>query len=89
MTSTPEFLASIARFVEATRAPSSAARPVRLAVVSASYASGYPTVTFEGESTESTKGYPYLSSYTPAASDRVVMVPVGSTYLIIGAVASP
>jgi hypothetical protein len=28
--------------------------------------------------------YPYLSSYTPFASDKVTLVPVGSSYLIAG-----
>lgn len=45
-----------------------------------------PSVTFDGETTMSTKQYPVLDSYVPVASDRVLMVPVGNTYLIAGSI---
>jgi hypothetical protein len=74
---------------QATRADfkkeTSASRPIRLAVIDPSYTSGNPRVTFEGEETLSDKEYPY-ANYTPAAGDRVVMLPLGTSYVIIGAV---
>jgi hypothetical protein len=81
-------LRDITAFVTATKQPSSADRPVRLAVVDPAYTTGWPRVTFEGETTLSGKQYPHLDSYTPAAGDRVVLVPVGTTYLVIGRVAA-
>ena len=81
-------LRDITAFVTATKQPSSADRPIRLAVVDAGYAGGWPKVTFEGEATLSGKQYAHVDSYAPAAGDRVVMVPVGTTYLIVGAVST-
>lgn len=46
---------------------------VQYATVDANYTSGKPQLTFDGESTLSTPR-PYLSSYTPAAGDRVMVV---------------
>lgn len=78
-------------------AVSGAAQPdlpprVRLATVDPAYVlTGFPgevalpRVTFDGETTLSTKQYPILGSYIPTASDRVVMVPVGRTYVVAGA----
>lgn len=86
--STVGLLQDLAAFVTATKDPSSADRPVRLATVDSAYASGWPKVTFDGESTLSQKAYPHLDCYVPARGDRVVLVPVGTTYLIIGAVSS-
>lgn len=86
--STLNLLRDITAFVKATKEPSSADRPVRLAVVDATYMTGWPKVTFEGESTLSGKQYPHVDSYSPAPGDRVVLVPVGTTYLIVGAVSS-
>ena len=80
------FLSSIASFTQATKSPSSADKPVQLAVVDPDYVSGWPKVIFEGESTLSGKLYPHLDSYCPSPSDRVVMVPVGTTWIIVGAV---
>lgn len=56
----------------------------RTAKIDPAYASGAPKVTFDGESTLSVKTYARLGSYTPAANDRVLMVPVGTTYVIVG-----
>ena len=86
MTGTEELLAAVAGYNAATKDPSSADRPIRLAVVDPSYSSGWPKITFEGESTLSGKTYPHLDSYSPSPSDRVVLVPVGTTWLIVGAV---
>ena len=44
---------------------------------------GKPTVTFAGEDQPSQKGYSYLASYTPAVGDRVLLVKIGGTYVIL------
>lgn len=82
------FLEAVQGFTES-GSRSSADRPVRLAVVDPAYA-GAPAlarVTFEGESTLSTKAYPY--STPVVAGDRVALLPIGNTYLIIGAIGGP
>lgn len=67
----------------------SADRPVRLAVVDPAYAGApaLPRVRFEGESDFGIRTYAY--SYPVKAGDRVAMIPLGSTYLIVGAVGGP
>jgi hypothetical protein len=45
-----------------------------------------PKVTFDGETTMSTKRYPIVDGYIPSPSQRVLLVPVGRTYVIVGAV---
>lgn len=58
-------------------------KPVRLAVVDPAYSgSGAAKVTFEGEGSMGTRTY--LSIVAIAPSDRVVLIPVGRTYLIVG-----
>ena len=47
---------------------------VRFATIDSGYISGRPTLIFDGESTATIKQYPYLSSYTPTAGDRVMVV---------------
>lgn len=75
---------------ESRKASSSASRPNLIAVVdpaysSASYPTTWPKVTFEGEETMSERTFPAVTPYTPAPSDRVVMLPVGvSGYVILG-----
>lgn len=61
-------------------------RAFALGTIPGSYTSGRPTVTFDGESTVSTKAYPYLSPYTPAANDRVLLARVGHGWVILGEV---
>lgn len=57
-------------------------QPVRIATVDPAYMTGYPKVTFDGETTMGTRTYvPLVSVF---ASDRVVMIPVGNTYVIAG-----
>lgn len=96
MTSIPsahDFLESVAGYSRdiVKGSQGSAAMPVRLAVIDPAYVAGsfpgtLPKVTFEGEDTLSTKRYPVVSGYSPIPSDRVVMLPVGSTYMILGKV---
>lgn len=57
---------------------------VRFGTIPGDYASGRPTVTFDGESAPSTKTYPYLSSYTPTATHRVALIRAGHTWLVLG-----
>lgn len=87
MISTQDFLDTVAGYTRA-KTDGSADKPVRLAVVDPAYSAGLPKVTFEGESTMSAKGYAFIESYVPVAGQRVAMVPVGTTYLIVGAVDS-
>lgn len=82
-----DLLQVIARYVRVEVGRStSAARPARLATVDPAYTSGRPRVTFDGEDAPSGKAYPHLSSYAPAAGDRVLLVPAGTSYVILGKV---
>jgi hypothetical protein len=83
VTSPESFLKTIAGYTRA-ETDGSADKACRIAAIDPAYTTGNPKVTFEGESTLSGKGYPFLSSYTPVAGDRVVLLPVGTTYMIIG-----
>jgi hypothetical protein len=60
----------------------------RMAVIDAAYTTGNPKVTFEGDTTLSTQGFEYIRPYTPVAGARVVMLPIGHTYVIAGSVGS-
>lgn len=56
---------------------------MRLATVTST--AGGVKVQFDGETTPSTKLYKRLASYSsPAVNDRVLLVNVGGTYVIIG-----
>lgn len=89
MTDALSMLQSISGFVQAQR-DSPADRPCLLGVIDPAYAGlpNLPKVTFEGESTLSGKTYAHLASYVPVAGDRVALMPVGTTYLIVGPVAA-
>jgi hypothetical protein len=86
------FLDAVAGYTLEAGAGGSADRPIRLgtidpAYVFTSYPATLPKVTFDGESTLSGKRYVVLTpGYLPRASDRVVLLPVGNTYVIIGSV---
>ncbi len=47
---------------------------VRYATIDSNYSSGRPKVQFDGEQSVTLKGYPYLSSYSPIAGDRVQII---------------
>lgn len=47
-----------------------------------------PRVLIDGQGL-STMGYQCISTYDPVAGDRVVMVPVGTSYVIVGAINNP
>lgn len=80
--------------VSAANAGSNAAKPFRLATVASTYASyvnypnppPLPTLIFDGESTTSIKQYAVVEGYIPAAGDRVVLAPIGNTWMIVGRV---
>lgn len=56
---------------------------IRLATVTST--SGGVSVQFDGETAPSAKKYKRLASYSsPVTSDRVLLVKVGGTYIIIG-----
>lgn len=79
------FLDAVCGYVDAAP-PTSADKPVKLATIDPGYTTGSPKVTFDGESTLSGKGYAFADSYVPKPNDRVVMLPVGSTWVILGSV---
>lgn len=57
-----------------------------LATIDANYTSGLPELKFDGETSTSSKQYDYLSSYTPAANDRVLVVLFSHSGCILGKV---
>jgi hypothetical protein len=64
------------------------ARQHRIATIDPAYTSGNPRVTFDGETTLSEREYVCVGTYGPAAGDRVLMAPVGTTYVILGDLAA-
>lgn len=64
-------------------------RSFRLATVDEDYdpeSGDNPKVTFDGELNLSGKRYPHVNTYAPQPGDRVVMAPVGTGYVILGAI---
>ena len=47
------------------------------------------TVKFEGEDTASDKAYTVVQTYTPTVSDRVVLLNISGTYVVLGSVGPP
>jgi len=56
----------------------------KLGSIDPAYSSGKPKVMFDGETVVSAKQYPRLASYTPVASDRVLILSVANSYVILG-----
>jgi hypothetical protein len=56
----------------------------RLGYIDSDYLSGRPSVVFDGEELPSEKQYPYISSYTPTANDRVLLLKIADSYVILG-----
>jgi hypothetical protein len=75
---TADFLEDIRDYVEED-APRHA-----IGTIDAAYTSGRPRVLFDGETVLGGKTYPYLASYTPVASHRVLLAPVGTGFVILG-----
>lgn len=85
------FLQSVGGYVRSER-DGSADRSIKLATVDPTWSvldGLLPKVTFDGETTLSGKRYAYAGSYFPVGGDRVWMVPVGTTYLIVGSASNP
>lgn len=57
---------------------------VRMGTVDPAYTSGRPTIIFDGETVASVKTYPYLASYTPVASHRVLLLRAGHAWVVLG-----
>lgn len=58
-----------------------------LGKIDPAYTSGRPKVVFDDDTSQTATGpYPYVSSYTPAADDRVLLARVGVSgkYVILG-----
>lgn len=47
---------------------------IQFATVDSGYVSGRPRLVFDGESVATVKVYPHLSTYTPVAGDRVMVI---------------
>lgn len=62
--------------------------PYRLASITA-IGSGGVSVRFEGEDTASDKTYTVVQSYRPTLGDRVVMLNISGTYIVLGSVGAP
>jgi hypothetical protein len=58
----------------------------RLGRIDPSYSAGRPGIVFDGETSASLKKYPFISSYAPAANDRVLLCRVSGSYVILGRV---
>lgn len=83
------FLDSVAGYANSTSsAPSSADKPVLIGTVDPYYTAGLVSVTFDGESAPSSKGYTWVSTYLPFRGDRVFLIPLGQSYIIGGKVTS-
>lgn len=67
-------------------ASSEQSSPFRLGKIASPYTSGRPRVLFDGETTASARTYPYLSSYTPAANERVLLAKVGNGWVVLAKV---
>lgn len=47
---------------------------IQYAKIDPSYTTGRPRLIFDGEDVVSVKRYPYISTYTPQANDRVMLI---------------
>jgi hypothetical protein len=59
-----------------------------LGKIASNHTSGKPQIVFDGETVASIKRYPYLSSYTPVANDRVLLANVGGSHVVLGKIVS-
>lgn len=86
------FLQTIAGFTEANPASNVETRPIKMGRVDYDYnptdflGGIYPRILFDGEKVVSEKRYKTMVGYYPQPGHRVVLVPIGTTYLIIGTV---
>jgi hypothetical protein len=59
-------------------------RTFKFAAIPATYTTGRPTLIFDGDATATVATWPYLSSYTPAANDRVAVAMTEHSGFILG-----
>lgn len=87
-----DFLRVLAKFTENDGQASAANKPNRLGLIDYDYdptdflGGVNPRIIFDGESVASQKRYAVMPPYYPIPGQRVCLVPVGTTYLIIGSV---
>ena len=81
MDETADFLEDIRDYVEE-EAPKHV-----IGTIDSAYSSGRPRVLFDGETVLGGKTYAYLASYTPVASHRVLLAPVGTGFVVLGRIA--
>jgi hypothetical protein len=85
------FLESVAGYVNqpVTQLVGSQDRAIKIGTIDSAYTgTGKPKVKFDGESTTSGKQYTFLDSYVPVAGERVLLLPAGNSYVIVGGIAS-
>jgi len=58
--------------------------PFSLGKIDPFYSGGNPRILFDGEASVSMKRYPYLSTYQPISNDRVLLINIANTHLIVG-----
>lgn len=81
------FLKTLGAYLEAQTADQSSNQPALLGTIDSAYAGvGLPRVKFDGEGLTSDKVFAISGSYNPVANDRVVLIPVGTTYMILNKV---
>lgn len=56
----------------------------KLGKIDANYVDGRPKVIFDDELAVSTKEYPYIASYSPLSDDRVLLLRVSGSFVILG-----
>lgn len=91
MSKAKDFLDAVRGYTQqpaGTRAPAQD-RPPKMGTVDAAYTGAGPAkVKFDGETTTSTKAYTLINCQV-AASDRVALIPLGKTLVIIGTIGTP
>lgn len=80
------FLKTLGEYLQAQTADQSANQPALLGTIDSGYTTGLPRVKFDGETVTSDKVFAIANGYSPVANDRVVLIPVGTTYMIIAKV---
>lgn len=87
-----DFLRAVAHYTQSSAKQSSATRQIKLGKVDYDYdptdflGGINPRILFDGENTVSQKRYNVMAGYYPLPGQRVALLPIGTTYLIIGCV---
>lgn len=76
-----------AQFLEIVRGKGKDKPNVRLGTVaSVDTVTGRPSIIFDGETEPSLKRYPKSKGYTPVEGDRVYLIVVGNSYIVVDAI---